>query len=296
MSGEPSDARRTSSDRRSDGSERTEGSRTTCDEADAEDSDSTDVTAAELMTAAIARRLDERDVRTAFQGFSSPLPTVAVRLARALGADVHHLSASGAVDGRPARLPRSTEDQRLLAGASAHFTSPEAFDMAARGDLEVMFVGGAQFDRRGRMNSSAVGSLAEPDVRFPGGGGSGSLLPLVREAWGWRTEHSPRTLPASVDVVTASGNLTYLLTPLCALEPVGGELRATALAPGVDEATVRARTGWDVGFGGSDGKPPGRLAPPTDAELAALDRVDPDRVRRTGFAPDQLTPLRGEPK
>lgn len=254
-----------------------------------------DVTAAEVMTVAIARRLDERGVRTAFQGFSSPLPTVAVRLARELGADVHHLSASGAVDGRPARMPRSTEDQRLLAGTSAHFTSPEAFDMAARGDLEVMFVGGAQFDRRGRMNSSAVGSLDAPAVRFPGGGGSGSLLPLVREAWGWRTEHSPRTLPEAVDVVTASGRLTYLLTPLAAFEPVDGELRAVALAPGVDRATVRERTGWDVRFGPADGEPPARLEPPTDDELAALERVDPDRVRRTGFADGALTPLREEP-
>lgn len=258
--------------------------------------DAAAVTAAELMTVAIARRLDERGVRTAFQGFSSPLPTVAIRLARELGTDVHHLSASGAVDGRPARLPRSTEDQRLLAGASAHFTSPEAFDMAARGDLEVMFVGGAQFDRRGRMNSSAAGSLDEPVVRFPGGGGSGSLLPLVREAWGWRTEHSPRTLPEAVDVVTASGNLAYLLTPLCAFEPADDELRIVALAPGVDEATVRERTGWDVAFepAGADGSP-ARIEPPTGAELAALDRVDPDRVRRTGFSPDQLTPLREEP-
>lgn len=253
------------------------------------------VTAAEAMTVAIARRLADRDVRTAFQGFSSPLPTVAIRLARELGAGVHHLSASGAVDGRPARLPRSTEDQRLLAGSSAHFTSPEAFDLAARGDLDVMFVGGAQFDRHGRMNSSAIGSLDDPTLRLPGGGGSGSLLPLVAEAWGWRTEHAPRTLPEAVDVVTAEGNLTYLVTPLAEFEPVDGELRVVALLPGASAEAVRDRTGWAVDLGRTDGADPARVSPPTRAELAALDRVDPDRVRRTGFTPEQLTPLRGEP-
>jgi glutaconate CoA-transferase subunit B len=236
----------------------------------------TDRTVAEVMTAAIARRL--ADVQVAFQGFASPLPTAALRAARERDG-VTHLSASGAMNGAPAATPLSTEDARLLDGASARFTSPEAFDLAARGGIDVMFVGGAQVDRRGRLNNTAAGSWAEPAVKFGGGGGSGSLLPLVKEAWAWRTEHRARSLPPDVDFVTAAGNLTYLITPLCEFERRGGELRAVSLHPGVDRATVRERTGWEVRFDDPD-----RTDPPDDDELALLERVDPDRVRRSGFA------------
>lgn len=246
------------------------------------------ITPAEVMCVAIARRLREAGTRTAFQGFSSPLPTAAIRLAREGGGDLVHLSASGAVNGRPAALPASTEDAHLLEGATGTFTSPEAFDLAARGDLDVMFVGGPQIDRRGRMNATAIGPRSNPRIRFPGGGGSGSLLSLVNEAWAWRTEHSPRTLPASVDFVTASGNLASLVTPLCVFERVDGELVVSALHPGVGRETVRERTGWDVRF-----DDPGRTGPPTETELECLDRVDPNRVRRAGFAAEDLRPAGG---
>ncbi len=239
----------------------------------------TDRTVAETMAVCLLRRLARVD--NAFQGFASPLPTAALRAA----AERHgttHLSASGAVDSR-APTPLSTESARLLEGSPAQWGSPETFDLAASGAVDVMFVGGAQFDRAGRMNGTVAGSWNEPTVKFGGGGGSGSLLPLVAHAWGWRTEHSPRTLPPVVDFVTAVGNLDYLVTPLCAFEPVDGELAVTALHPGVSEATVRERTGWDPTFAD-----PAETPPPTDAELALLDRVDPHRVRRAGFSTDAL--------
>jgi acyl CoA:acetate/3-ketoacid CoA transferase alpha subunit/acyl CoA:acetate/3-ketoacid CoA transferase beta subunit len=242
------------------------------------------VTVAEAMCVAIARRL--RDHRAVFQGFASPLPTAALRLARERYEDVTHLSASGAVNGEPARLPVSTEDQHLLEGGVGQFTSPEAFDLAASGGVDVMFVGGAQFDRQGRMNGSVVGDYDAPKVRFGGAGGSGSLFPLVHNAFGWRTEHSPRVLPEQVDFVTASGNLSYLVTPLCEFEPRDGELQVVSLLPGVDRETVAEQTGWDVSFDDAQ-----ELEPPTETELAALERVDPTRVRRSGFDPDLLDPI-----
>jgi len=238
-----------------------------------------EATVAETMAACLLRRLERVD--DAFQGFASPLPTAALRAA-AERHGVTHLSASGAVDSR-APTPLSTESARLLEGSPAHFGSPETFDLAARGDVDVLFVGAAQFDRRGRMNGTVAGSWDDPAVKFGGGGGSGSLLPLVDGAWGWRAEHSPRTLPATVDFVTAVGNLDYLVTPLCAFEPVDGELAVTALHPGVDRATVRERTGWDPTF-----VDPVETPAPTAEELALLDRVDPHRVRRSGFAADAL--------
>jgi acyl CoA:acetate/3-ketoacid CoA transferase alpha subunit/acyl CoA:acetate/3-ketoacid CoA transferase beta subunit len=238
-----------------------------------------EATVAETMAVCLLRRLERVD--DAFQGFASPLPAAALRAAHERHGTTH-LSASGAVDSR-APTPLSTESARLLEGSPAEWGSPETFDLAARGAVDVMFVGAAQFDRAGRMNGTVAGSWDDPKVKFGGGGGAGSLLPLVEHAWGWRTEHSPRTLPAEVDFVTAVGNLDYLVTPLCAFEPVDGELAVSALHPGVSEATVRERTGWDPTFAN-----PAETPAPTAAELALLDRVDPHRVRRSGFAADAL--------
>lgn len=241
-------------------------------------------TVAELMTVCLARRL--RGKRTAMQGFASPLPTAAIRLARELYGEPIHLSASGGMNPAPAELPVSTEDQRLTEGASAHFTSPESFDLAAQGKLDVMFVGSPQIDRHGNMNGSVVGDWRTPKLRFGGGGGAGSLLPLVREVYGWRTEHTARSFPERVDFVTATGNLTYVVTPLCTFEPVDGELQVVSLHPGVTRETVRENTGWDVVF-----DDPGRTDPPAEEELAALDGVDPTRTRRSGFDDGQLRPI-----
>ncbi|MFB6169203.1 MAG: CoA-transferase [Haloferacaceae archaeon] len=238
-----------------------------------------EATVAETMAVCLLRRLGRVD--NAFQGFASPLPTAALRAAGERHGTTH-LSASGAVDSR-APTPLSTESARLLEGAPAQWGSPETFDLAARGVVDVMFVGAAQFDRAGRMNGTVAGSWDDPDVKFGGGGGSGSLLPLVEHAWGWRTEHSPRTLPAAVDFVTAVGNLDYLVTPLCAFEPVDGELAVTAIHPGVSEQTVREQTGWSPRFAD-----PAETPAPTAEELALLDRVDPHRVRRSGFAAGAL--------
>lgn len=249
-----------------------------------------EVTIAEVMCAAIARRLLERDHRVIFQGFASPLPTVAIRVARELSggteSDIVHLSASGAVNGRPEPMPVSTEDQHLLEGATGHFTSPEVFDLAACGGVDVMFVGSPQIDRRGRMNASGVGSWDAPKIKFGGGGGSGSLLPLVDAAYAWRTEHSVRALPDRVDFVTASGNLRYLITPLCAFELIDDELQVIAIHPGTSRQELRDRTGWSVRFADPD-----HTKSPTSRESRLMDRVDSNRVRRSGFAVDQLDPI-----
>lgn len=240
-------------------------------------------TVAEVMCLALARRLIDSDVRTVFQGFASPLPTVAIRAARERDPDLVHLSASGAINGTPGTMPTSTEDQHLFEGADGRLGSPGCFDMAARGELDVMFVGSPQIDRRGRLNGTAVGPLESPTVKFPGAGGTASLLPLIGAGYAWRTEHSTRTLPESVDFVTADGNLSVLVTPLCTFERRDDELVVIALHPGVDRATVDARTGWDVTFESTATTPV-----PTAEELALLDAVDPSRTRRTGFDADQL--------
>jgi len=245
----------------------------------------TELTIAEVMCVSLARRLE--NVPNALQGFASPLPTAAIRLAREhMNPELVHLSASGGVNPDPTELPASTEDARLLEGITGYFTSVEAFDIATRGKLSAMFVGSAQIDRTGAMNGSVVGDWNDPTVRLPGGGGSGSLLPLLDSVFAWRTEHSPRSFPERVDFVTASGNLSFVTTPLCNMHDDNGELKVTSVHPGVAPDTVRRRTGWDVQFTSTDETPL-----PTTEEIETLERVDPSRTRRIEFEPDQLASL-----
>lgn len=243
------------------------------------------VTIADVMCVCIAREL--RGKRTALQGFASPLPTVAIRVARELDPSLVHLSASGGMNPAPVVMPESTEDQRLVSGASAFFTSPEAFDLAARGELDVLFIGSPQIDRYGNMNGSVIGEWDDPTVRFGGGGGSGSLLPLANEVFGWRTEHTSRSFPERVDFVTASGNLTYVVTPLCVFKRVDEDLVVTQLHQGVDRESVRENTGWDVSF-----RNPTQTELPTDRELSILRAIDPTNVREAGFSPEQLREIK----
>lgn len=239
------------------------------------------VTIADVMCMCLAREL--RGKQTALQGFASPLPTVAIRVAREFDPSLVHLSASGGMNPAPKVMPESTEDQRLVSGASAFFTSPEAFDLAARGNLDVLFIGSPQIDRFGNMNGSVIGEWENPAVRFGGGGGSGSLLPLANEVFGWRTEHTSRSFPERVDFVTASGNLTYVVTPLCVFERYEEDLVVTQLHPGVTRDGVQSNTGWDVSF-----NDPTETDLPTDREIEVLQKVDPTKVREAGFGADQL--------
>jgi acyl CoA:acetate/3-ketoacid CoA transferase beta subunit len=239
---------------------------------------------AELMTVVLSRRLLEKE--NAMQGFASPLPTAAIRLTREQKPEFTHLSASGGLNSEPPELPISTEDQRLVEGAVAHFTSPEGFDMAARQEVDVMFIGSPQMDRRGNLNGTVIGEWDDPDLKFGGGGGSGSLLPLVDEVYAWRTEHTSRSFPEQVDFVTAKGNLTMIVTPLCIFEMNNGEFAVTSLHPGVTRSAVQENTGWDVTFADPD-----HTELPTKQELSYLEKVDPTRSRRDGFDTEQLNPL-----
>ncbi len=126
---------------------------------------------------------------------------------------------------------------------------------------------------------SAIGEFAHPRVRLPGGAGSALILPTARRTILWRTQHTPRSLVERLDFVTAAGNVDRLVTPLCVFRMQHGRLVLEALMPGVDLATVQQQTGFAVVSDGS----PARLPPPTEAELAALAAIDPERVRDVEF-------------
>ena len=132
-----------------------------------------------------------RDGEVVFQGVSSPLPMVAIALARALHAPhAVYLSVAGGVDGQPPRLPRSSADPALAAGAAAVFATEDFYDLSARGRVDLAFLGAVQVDARGRTNVSAIGAYERPKVRLPGGGGAAMILPTARRVVLWRARQA----------------------------------------------------------------------------------------------------------
>jgi glutaconate CoA-transferase subunit B len=231
----------------------------------------------DLMAVAMARLL--RNGETVFHGVASPLPMVAILLAKRLHApDLVYLNITGSVDPTPVRLPYSTVAPQLLAGTATLVTLADLFDLSARGALDTAFLGGVQIDGQGRINMSVIGDFHRPAVRLPGGAGSALVLPTAGRTILWRTQHTTRSLVEKLDFVTATGNVDRLVTPLCVFRMEGDRFALEQVFPGVTPEQVRANTGFSFGT-------PAHVSvlEPSRAEMAALAAVDPARVRDVEF-------------
>jgi glutaconate CoA-transferase subunit B len=230
------------------------------------------------MAVSLARLL--RDCETVFFGVASPLPMVAALLAKQLHAPgLVILTIPGGVDPRPGRLPLSTVDPQLLAGATSQITLADIFDLSARGRLDTAFLGGVQIDQQGRINLSAIGDPHRPKVRLPGGAGSAALMPTAKRTILWRTRHDARTFVEQLPFVTAAGNVDRVVTPLCILRRVDGRLTVESIHPSSSADEIRAATGFPVEVGPETPATP----PATEAELTALQALDPAGVVAAEF-------------
>src|SRR5690606_12701748 len=127
-------------------------------------------TATEMMTVAAARALTNEDV--CFVGIG--LPSAACNLARLTHAPkLTLLYESGTLETKPQVLPLSIGDGELCETALATVSVPEMFQYWLQGErITVGFLGGAQVDRFGNLNSTVIGDYARPKVRLPGSGGA----------------------------------------------------------------------------------------------------------------------------
>jgi glutaconate CoA-transferase subunit B len=233
---------------------------------------------AELVTVALARLV--RDGEVVCHGVNSIVPSLALALASRLHAPrLRHLSIGGGLDGAPATLPASSSGSAWLAGSPVVLSNVDVYQLALRGRIDLMLLGCVQVDVQGRVNSTVIGDFARPRVRLPGGGGAAVLFQVVRRVIVFRARHDPRTLVPAVDFVTATGNLERVVTPLAVFRAAADGLALEALQPGASLPEVQRRTGFPV-------TPPGpvpTLEPPSAAELAALDALDPHRLRDLDF-------------
>ncbi|HEY8838098.1 MAG TPA: CoA-transferase [Dehalococcoidia bacterium] len=190
------------------------------------------------MAVVMARLL--RNGERVFHGVASPLPMVAILLAKRLHAPtLVYLNIAGSVDPAPVSLTKSSTGPALLAGSATLVTLADLFDLSARGELHTAFLSAVQIDGAGRINMSVIGDFDHPKVRLPGGAGSALILPTARRTILWRTQHTLRSLVERLDFVTAAGHVDRLITPLCVfqMDRETGRFRLEGLMPGVSFET-----------------------------------------------------------
>lgn len=158
----------------------------------------------EMMTVAAARLLWNGCV--CFVGIG--LPSAAANLARQTHApDIVLIYESGTVGTRPDVLPLSIGDGELADTATAIVPLPEVFAYWLQGGrIDVGFLGAAQIDRFGNLNSTVIGSYARPRTRLPGGGGAPEIATHARQVF-VVLKQSPRAFVPALDFCSSAGFL-----------------------------------------------------------------------------------------
>jgi glutaconate CoA-transferase subunit B len=243
-------------------------------------------TADEMMTVAAARQL--QDGMTCFVGIG--LPSTAANLARATHAPgLVLIYESGTLGSKPDRLPLSIGDGVLASTADAVVSVPEVFNYWLQpGRIDVGFLGAAQLDRLGNINTTVIGDdYRHPKVRLPGAGGAPEIAASCREVI-VVVRHIQRSLVERVDFVTSVGYGTgpgererlgltgagprLVITDLGILEPDPDscELTLTRLHPGANLDKARQATGWPLAVAGDLTT----TDPPSQQELEVLRRLE----------------------
>ena len=221
-------------------------------------------TADEMMAIEASRRLTNDTV--CFVGIG--LPSLAANLARRTHAPGCVLVyESGTIGAKPTMLPLSIGDGELAETADAVVSVPEMFAYWLQGGrIDVGFLGAAQIDRHGNLNSTVIGDYATPKVRLPGGGGAPEIATSVSDVF-VMLRQSQRAFVEQLDFKTSRGDrVRVVVTDLGILEPRDGELELVRVHPGVTVDTVREATGWDLRVADDVAE----TEPPTPAELSAL--------------------------
>jgi glutaconate CoA-transferase subunit B len=237
--------------------------------------------ASEMMTVAAARALADDDI--CFVGIG--LPSAACNLARLTHAPrLTLVYESGTLETKPQVLPLSIGDGELYETALTTVSVPEMFQYWLQGGrITVGFLGGAQVDRFGNLNSTVIGSYARPKVRLPGSGGATEIATSCRRIY-IVMRHGRKSFVERLDFLTSLGHgptgrerralglqtegPSLIVTDLCTMRPdaESKEFEVATLHPGVTADGVRENTGWPIRFAGDVRETP----PPTAGELAAL--------------------------
>jgi glutaconate CoA-transferase subunit B len=246
-----------------------------------------EVTRDELMAVAAAREIEDGDV--AFIG--TGLPMVAAYLAKATHAPgVKLVFESGIIDPQPRELATGVGDYKLAYGSPKIAGTAFALSLLQGGKIDIGFLGTAEIDRYGNLNSTVIGPYRQPKVRLPGSGGANDIASMAgRFVIIARLDR--RRFVETLNYVTTPGFLAgpgareaaglpgsgpaRVITDLAVLgfDPVSRLMRIEELFPGVTAAAVQERCGFDLGM--AETVVPSPM--PTAHQLDLLRRViDPD--------------------
>ena len=248
----------------------------------------TEYSAQELMVAVASREIRDGDL--VFVGIRLPI------LAYAVARNSHAPAARGLFEvglmrDQPAsRFLGTMGDPPNVAGALWATRMSNAMALMAQGNVDLGFIGGAEVDRFGNLNTSYVGDPGRPRVKLPGSGGGADIAILSRR-WVTLMGHERRRLVERVAFVTSpgygdgtprwrqrhgllGGGPVAIITTLAVLRfpDGGGEAYLSSLHPGHAVDEVLENTGWDLQVADDVSE----TTPPTEAELAAIRRFDPD--------------------
>src|SRR5579884_957215 len=235
--------------------------------------------AMELMICCAARLLE--DGRTAAIG--TGVPCAAAMLAQRMHAPhLVILFEAGGVAPQLPTIPISVGDSRSFHRAVMATSMADIMETCRRGLIDYTFLGGAQIDPYGNLNSTCIGGdYARPKVRLPGSGGANDLASFC-----WRilvvTHHDRRRFVEKLDFLTTPGYLTgpgareaaglppgtgpyRVITDLAVLgyHDETRRMQVLSLHPGVTLEQVRARTGFELAVS----EALTTTAPPTAQEL-----------------------------
>jgi glutaconate CoA-transferase subunit B len=248
---------------------------------------------AEMMTVSAARALRNEDV--CFVGIG--LPSAACNLARLTHApQIKLIYESGTLRTRPDVLPLSIGDGELCDTALTTVSVPEIFRYWLQGGrISIGFLGGAQVDRYGNLNSTVIGEYGKPRVRLPGSGGAPEIATHCGQVY-IVMRQSARSFVERVDFLTTLGHgrtgrerrelgitttgPALLVTDLCVMRPDDEtkEMVVRSLHPGVTRSQVQSATGWDVRFADEVTE----TRPPSPGELGVLRELHARTARAHG--------------
>jgi glutaconate CoA-transferase, subunit B len=245
----------------------------------------------EMMIVAAARELAGQ--RVCFVGVG--LPNIAVNLAkRTVSPELELVYEAGVFGAEPARLPLSIGDPTIVTGSIAVTSMFELFGYYLQGGvIDVGFLGAAQIDRYGNINTTVIGDYAHPKTRLPGSGGACEIAINARQVFVIMRQ-SARSFVERIDFRTSPGNLggaenaarirreqgwlgsgpSVVVTDLGIYHfDESGEMRLDSLHPGATLDEVRATIGWEPRV-----NPDLATTPvPSDAELRIIrEELDPD--------------------
>jgi glutaconate CoA-transferase subunit B len=244
----------------------------------------------EMMIVAAARELAGQHV--CFVGVG--LPNIAVNLAkRTVTPDLELVYEAGVFGARPARLPLSIGDPTIVTGATSVVSMYELFSFYLQGGLiDVGFLGAAQIDRFGNINTTVIGEYDAPATRLPGSGGACEIAINARQVFVIMRQ-SKRSFVEKIDFRTSAGNLGGAADserirreqgwlgrgPSVVVTDFGiwhfdddGEMRLDSLHPGVSIEDVRAETGWVLKLAHALAETP---APTADELRLIREELDP---------------------